>query len=194
MYGWTDIYFVIYLKMHLWRDLPPFADKEQRIVHAVVDIPKGSNNKYEYNEEYGCFTLDRVIHHSMYYPCDYGFIPQTLSKDGDPCDVFLLVTNPTFPGCLVKARPIGILYTTDNEGEDPKIIAVPVGDPRRDEVITIDSLWTHMQKEMLLFFKEIKILEHDKYDKVDVVWFGSIQEAYKEIATAVERYKENEKK
>jgi inorganic pyrophosphatase len=106
----------------------------------------------------------------MYYPCDYGFIPQTLSEDGDPCDVFLLVTNPTFPGCLVQARPIGILYTSDNEGDDPKIIAVPINriDPRRDEIQHIDDLGQHMKKEMLMFFKEIKLLEHEKYDKVDV--------------------------
>ena len=187
------ILFDYFLIMHLWRDIPSFADKEQKVIHAVIDIPKGSNNKYEYDETLGCFTLDRVIHHSMYYPCDYGFIPQTLSKDGDPCDVFLLVTNPTFTGCLVKARPIGILYTTDNEWEDPKIIAVPMGDPRWDEVVTIDDLWSHMQKEMLLFFKEIKILEHEKYDKVEVFGFGTIQEAYDEVATAVARYREHEK-
>ncbi|MBQ9554484.1 inorganic diphosphatase [bacterium] len=83
-------------------------------MNVVVDVPKGSNNKYEYDHELGCFRLDRVIHSSMYYPVDYGFIPQTLSGDGDPCDVCLLVTNPTFTGCIIKARPIGILYTFDN--------------------------------------------------------------------------------
>ena len=130
----------------------------------------------------------------MYYPCDYGFIPQTLSKDGDPCDVFLLVTNPTFPGCIVQARPIGILYTTDNAGEDPKIIAVPISqiDPRRDEINHIDDLGQHMKKEMLMFFKEIKLLEHDKYDMVEVHGFGSVLEAQEEVLTAAQRFQDNE--
>ena len=145
-------------------------DEKKGIITVVVDIPKGSNNKYEYDEEHGFFKLDRVIHHSMYYPCDYGFIPQTLSKDGDPCDVFLLVTNPTFPGCVIHARPVGILYTSDDAGEDPKIIAVPISevDPRWDEVHHIDDLGKHMKEEMFMFFKEIKHLEHAKYDKVEI--------------------------
>ena len=178
--------------MHLGKDLPTFVDQKKGIITVVVDIPKGSNNKYEYHEDGGYFKLDRVIHHSMYYPCDYGFIPQTLSKDGDPCDVFLLVTNPTFPGCVIQARPIGILYTSDNEWDDPKIIAVPISsiDPRRDEVHHIDDLGHHMKKEMLMFFKEIKLLEHEKYDKVDVQWFGSVLEAQEEIMTSAKRYQE----
>ncbi len=126
----------------------------------------------------------------MYYPCDYGFVPQTLSKDGDPCDVFLLVTNPTFPGCVVQARPIGILYTSDNAGDDPKIIAVPTSiiDPRRDEIKHVDDLGQHMKKEMLMFFKEIKLLETEKYDKVDIKGFGSVEEARQEIIQSKERF------
>ena len=100
-----------------------FCRRKKSYFNVVIDVPRGSNNKYEYDHHLGCFRLDRVIHSSMYYPVDYGFIPQTLSEDGDPCDVHLLTTNPTFTGCLIKARPIGILYTSDNAGDDPKIIA-----------------------------------------------------------------------
>ena len=96
--------------MHLVKDISAFADQEKWYINVIVDVPKGSNNKYEYDHKLWCFKLDRVIHSSMYYPVDYGFIPQTLSLDWDPCDVCLLVTNPTFPWCLIKARPIGILF------------------------------------------------------------------------------------
>lgn len=182
--------------MHLANDIKPFVDEKLWIINMIVDIPKWSNNKYEYDEELGCFRLDRVIHHSMYYPCDYWFVPQTLSEDWDPCDVFLLVTNPTFPGCLVQVRPIGILYTTDNAWEDPKIIAVPTNDidPRWEEIHHIDDLGQHMKKELLTFFKEIKLLEHDHYEKVDVKWFGWVLEAQEEVKISVDRYKKQHKK
>ena len=97
--------------MHLIHDIPAFVDQKKWYINVVVDVPKGSNNKYEYDHKLWCFRLDRVIHSSMYYPVDYWFIPQTLSGDWDPCDVCLLVTNPTFTWCIIKARPIGILYT-----------------------------------------------------------------------------------
>ena len=185
--------------MHLIHDIPAFVDQKKWYINVVVDVPKGSNNKYEYDHKLWCFRLDRVIHSSMYYPVDYGFIPQTLSWDGDPCDVCLLVTNPTFTGCIIKARPIGILYTFDNAWEDPKIIAVPTSDvdPRWDEIHHIDDLGHHMKEELFTIFKQIKFLEHDKYDKVDVKGFGSVLEAQQEILSSIERYNEsmkNEKK
>ncbi len=176
--------------MHLVHDIPTFVNQQKGYINVVVDVPKGSNNKYEYDHDLGCFRLDRVIHSSMYYPVDYGFIPQTLSEDGDPCDVCLLTTNPTFTGCLIKARPIGILYTSDNAGDDPKIIAVPTSDvdPRRDEIHHIDDLGHHMKEELFTLFKQIKFLEHEKYDKVEVRGFGSILEAQQEVLTSMERY------
>ncbi len=178
--------------MHLIHDLPTFVDQAKWYINVVIDVPKGSNNKYEYDHDLWCFRLDRVIHHSMYYPLDYGFVPQTLSEDWDPCDVCLIVTNPTFTGCIVKARPIGILYTKDNAGNDPKIIAVPTDDvdPRWSEVHHIDDLGHHMKEELLLLFKEIKILEHAKYEKIEVFGFGSVLEAQTEILTSVKRYEE----
>ena len=89
--------------MHMIHDIATYADQENGVLNVVIDIPAGSNNKYEYDHDLGCFTLDRVVHHSMFYPFNYGFLPQTLSKDGDPCDVCLYTTNPLFTGCVVKA-------------------------------------------------------------------------------------------
>ncbi|MCC7357127.1 inorganic diphosphatase [Candidatus Uhrbacteria bacterium] len=157
----------------------------------VVDLPKFSSNKYEYDEEGGYFKLDRVLHSQMFYPFDYGFIPQTHSDDGDAIDVCLLVTYPTFPGCVVKCRAIGMIKTSDEKGGDNKILAVPVSklDPRFDEITSIDDLPKHVQEELLLHFKEIKKLEKAKYDKVQINGFGSVDEAKAEIQRAMDAYK-----
>jgi len=178
---------------HLVRDIPTFANEKKWYINVVVDIPKWSNNKYEYDHNLWCFKLDRVIHSSMYYPVDYWFIPQTLSLDWDPCDACLLLTNPTFPGCIIKARPIWILYTSDNAWDDPKIIAVPTTDvdPRWDEILCIDDLWHHRREVLYTVFKQIKFLEHDKYDKVEVRWFWSNSEAQQEIKISMKRYKDS---
>jgi inorganic pyrophosphatase len=158
--------------------------------HVVVDIPKGSANKFEYDEEGGYFKLDRVVHHSMFYPFDYGFIPQTHADDGDALDVCLLLTYPTFPGCVVKARAIGILKTSDEKGGDNKIIAVPVSksDPRFEEIESLEDLPAHVREEISIFPKEVKKLEKAKYDKVVISGFGSVEEAKAEIVRAMEAY------
>ena len=159
--------------------------------HVVIDLPKGSSNKVEYDEEGGYFKLDRVLHSQMFYPFDYGFIPQTHSDDGDAIDVCLLVTYPTFSGCVVKARAIGMIKTSDEKGGDNKILAVPVSkiDPRFDEIKTIDDLPKHVQEELLIHFKEIKKLEKSKYDKVKIDGFGTADEAKAEIQKSMETYK-----
>lgn len=166
------------------------------VFRVIVDLPKGSSNKYEYDEEGGYFTLDRVLHHQMFYPFDYGFIPQTKSDDGDAIDVCLLVTYPTFPGCVVKARAIGMLKTSDEAGGDNKIIAVPTEkvDPRFAEVQSVDDLPKHFQEELLLHFKEIKKLEKAKYDKVSIDGFGTADEARTEIEKAISAYSAPESK
>ncbi len=181
--------------MHMIHDIATYADQENGVLNVVIDIPAGSNNKYEYDHDLGCFTLDRVVHHSMFYPFNYGFLPQTLSKDGDPCDVCLYTTNPLFTGCVVKARPIGILYTSDDAGDDPKIIAVPISkvDPRRDEVKTIEDLGAHKKEELEIFFKEIKRLEHKKYDKIQIRGFGDLNDVAEELTTSIKRYQEEDK-
>ncbi len=99
-------------------------------VLAFIEIPRGSRNKYEYDESTGKFLLDRVLYSSVHYPTDYGFVTETLAEDGDSLDVLVLVQEPTFPGCLIPARPLGGLDMHDEKGSDFKVLAVPVGDPR----------------------------------------------------------------
>ncbi len=171
--------------INLYTEIPAGTPE---IFHVVVDIPKGSSNKYEYDEEGGYFKLDRVVHHQMFYPFDYGFIPQTHSDDGDAIDVCLLVTYPTFSGCVINARAIGMIKTADEKGGDNKIIAVPISklDPRFDEIQNIEDLPKHVQEELLLHFKEIKKLEKAKYDKVVIEGFASAEEARSEITRSME--------
>lgn len=128
-------------------------------VEVVVEIPQGSRNKYEFDHDSGVIRLDRVLHSSVHYPADYGFIPDTLSKDGDPLDALVVVLDPTFPGCHVPARPIGVLRMRDEKGEDEKILAVPAGDPRFDEVADLDDLPPHWLREIENFFATYKLLE-----------------------------------
>lgn len=159
--------------------------------NVVIDIPKGSSNKFEYDEEGGYFKLDRVLHQPTFYPFDYGFIPQTHSGDGDAMDVCMLLTHPTFTGCVVKARAIGLIRTSDQDGPDDKIIAVPVSkvDPRFDEIQTIEDLPAHVREEYLIYFKEYKKLEKAKYDKIMIEGYRNADEAKVEIQKAMDAYK-----
>ena len=128
----------------------------------IVEIPKNSGNKYEYDSELGVFRLDRALYSPMHYPGDYGFIPGTLADDGDPLDVLALVEEPSFPGCLIEVRPVGILNMVDNEEADQKIIAVPNRNPRYDEVHTMDQIFPHVRREIEHFFTIYKELEGKK--------------------------------
>jgi inorganic pyrophosphatase len=108
--------------------MPPKATRDQ--VDVFVEIPRGSRAKYELDKKSGHIRLDRVLHSSVHYPTDYGFVMDTLGNDGDPLDAVVIVEEPTFPGCVMPVRPIGTLFMSDSKGEDEKILAVPVGDPR----------------------------------------------------------------
>ena len=156
------------------------------VVNAVIEIPKGSKNKYEYDPEMGAIRLDRVLHSAVFYPADYGFIPRTLSDDGDPLDILVLITESTFPGCVMKARPVGVLNMTDDKGIDEKIIAVAVGDPKLREIEDISDLDEHTVKEIANFFEIYKQLEN-KMVRVDG-WMGK-EDAHKVIQEAVARYR-----
>ena len=105
------------------------AEIESVEFDVLIEIPKGSRNKYEYDPDKRMIRYDRMIFSSMHYPSDYGFIPETLALDGDPLDVLVLVSEPTFPGCLIKVRPIGVFNMTDEKGPDSKVLCVPVSDP-----------------------------------------------------------------
>jgi len=161
------------------------VDKMDIIVDAFIEIPKGSSNKYEYDEEKGVFVLDRALFSPMFYPADYGFIPNTLAEDGDPIDIMVLMANPTFPGCVIRSRVIGMFLMEDEKGKDEKIIAVPVSDPRYDDMKTIDDMGSHMKKEFEHFFSEYKQLEGKE---VIVRGWTNIEEAATAIAAAKKRY------
>lgn len=179
---------------NLYKDIPA-GDNAPEEINVVIDIPKGCANKYEYNEEKGYTELDRVLYSSMFYPFEYGFIPQTASGDGDSLDVILLTTYPTFSGCLIKARPIGILLMEDEEGTDNKIVAVPVEkvDPRFKEIQDIDDVSEHYKKEIKVFFEDYKKLEPGKYEHVKVEGFGNRERAKEIIKKAIEKYRKNTK-
>jgi inorganic pyrophosphatase len=142
-------------------DIDPGPDCPE-IVRMIVEIPKNSGNKYEYDGKLGVFRLDRALYSPMHYPGDYGFIPGTLADDGDPLDVLALVEEPSFPGCLIEVRPVGILNMVDNEEADQKIIAVPNRNPRYDEVHTMGQIFPHVRREIEHFFTIYKELEGKK--------------------------------
>jgi inorganic pyrophosphatase len=129
-------------------------------IEALIEIPSGSRNKYEYDHERGIFRLDRVLYSSVHYPTDYGFIPDTLADDGDPLDILVVMEEPTFPGCYVRARPVGTLVMTDEKGLDEKILAVPVDDPRFDGIEELDQLHPHWLREIENFFATYKTLQN----------------------------------
>lgn len=135
------------------------AGSGDQTVLAFIEIPKGSRNKYEFDKELRAFKLDRVLFSSVHYPTDYGYIPETLWDDGDPLDILVLVTEPTFPGCLIDARPIGGLDMADEHGSDFKVLAVPCNDPRFSNVLSLEGLPEHLLKEIANFFETYKILE-----------------------------------
>jgi len=128
-------------------------------VIALIEIPRGSRNKYEYDKESGKFFLDRVLYSSVHYPTDYGYIPDTLADDGDPLDICVLMTEPSFPGCHIHARPIGGLEMTDEKGEDFKLLAVPVNDPRFNHYRDLSQVGRHWLQEIEHFFATYKMLE-----------------------------------
>ncbi len=128
-------------------------------VLALIEIPRGSRNKYEVDHITGRLTLDRVLYSSVHYPTDYGYILDTLGEDGDPLDILVVVQEPTFPGCVVPARPVGGLDMRDEKGSDFKVVAVPVGDPRYRHVDSMASLGEHWLKEIETFFATYKQLE-----------------------------------
>ena len=137
----------------------PIGDAVPEEINVVVEIPQGSRNKYEYDKENNIFRLDRVLHSAIYYPGDYGFVPQTLAEDEDPLDVLILVVQPTFPGCLVTARPIGMLKMVDGGQVDDKVLAVPVGEPSYAGIHTISQIFPHTLRTIEHFFETYKHLE-----------------------------------
>jgi inorganic pyrophosphatase len=137
----------------------PIGDASPEIVNMIVEVPRDSANKYEYDPESGMFRLDRVLYSPLHYPGDYGFVPSTLAEDGDPLDILVLMGQPSFPGCLLRARPLGYLEMTDEKGPDQKVLAVPLNDPRYDGYRTLGDVHPHRLREIEHFFAIYKELE-----------------------------------
>ncbi len=137
----------------------PIGERAPELVNAVVEVPGGQTNKYEYNKTLHVFHLDRPLYASVHYPGDYGFIPSTAAKDGDPLDVLILLEHPTFSGCLVEARPIGVLEMLDQSVPDEKILAVAASSPVHQNVRTHTDLDAHVLREIEHFFAVYKELE-----------------------------------
>lgn len=156
-------------------------------IEVFVEIPRGSRNKYEYDEQGRRFWLDRVLYSSVHYPADYGFIPDTLAEDGDTLDALVLVEEPTFPGCIIPARPVGLLRMRDEKGSDEKVLAVPLGDPRFDEVHDLSDVSPHWLREIENFFATYKLLEEKL---TEIFGWSDAREARRVIAAAREAWRQ----
>ena len=169
--------------MNLYHLAP--GDDAPNIVSLVVEIPKGTGNKIEYDPEASVFRLDRVLHSPVRYSGDYGFIPGTLSPDGDALDVLTMVTHPTFTGCVMSVRPLGVLVMRDEAGKDEKILAVPTEDPRFAEYRDISDVPGHLVKEAEYFFNIYKELEGKQ--TIVLGWEG-VAKAHDIIRQAIDLY------
>ncbi|MCC7138760.1 MAG: inorganic diphosphatase [Planctomycetes bacterium] len=172
--------------MHPWHDVDPGPDAPAT-VRVVVEIPKGSRNKYEVDKESGLFRLDRVLYSPMHYPGDYGFVPKTFYDDGDAFDVLIVTNEPTFVGCLVDARPVGLFRMRDRGEPDDKALAVPAKDPTFAGVHDLQDLPPHLLREIEHFFRVYKDLEGAK---VETIAWEPAAFARERIAASMRRYRE----
>jgi inorganic pyrophosphatase len=152
---------------------------------VLVEIPKGSRNKYEVDHESGRIRLDRTLFTSTAYPADYGFIEGTLGLDGDPLDALVLVSEPTFPGCLIRCRAVGMFRMTDEAGGDDKVLCVPASDIRRDHVRDITDVRQYLLLEIGHFFEVYKDLEPGK--SVEGATWTGVEEAEAEVRASFAR-------
>jgi inorganic pyrophosphatase len=157
-------------------------------LHCMVEIPKGSRNKYEWSEELGAITFDRFLFSSVVYPLDYGMIPDTLAEDGDPLDAMVAVSEPTFPGCVIPVKPIALFKMRDDKGIDDKIICVPLQDPNWNHCETLEDLPEQLRDEISHFFEVYKTLE-DK--EVEVYGWFSREDAISVIDDSRRRWRED---
>jgi len=157
-------------------------------IDVVIEIPKGSRNKYEYDHERHVIRLDRRLFSATVYPADYGFVPDTLAEDGDPLDALVLLEDPTFPGCVVRARPVGLFWMTDEHGPDAKLICVLDGDPQWERVTELDGLPGHLLNEIRHFFDVYKELEPGK--STSTLGFGPAKEAERQLEEARARFRQ----
>ena len=164
----------------------PIGPHAPRVFNTIIEIPKGSTNKYEIDEKSGVIKLDRVLYSPLFYPVDYGYIPQTEYLDGDPIDVMVLLLHPTFPGCVIEVKPIGVLEMRDDKGPDEKILCVATKDPRYNNRKSINDVNEHTLREIIHFFEVYKHLE-DK--QVEVIGWNDVTLAIE----LVEKYRTDKK-
>ena len=157
------------------------------VLNCVIEIPKGSRNKYEYDPELGGIKLDRFVSASVVYPTDYGYLPDTLAPDGDPLDVLVCVSEPTFPGCIVPSKAIGLFKMSDEKGLDDHVVCVPCSDPGWNRCNSIDDLPDLLRAELGHFFTVYKDLDPDKHS--DVNGWGDLDAALETIELARAAYR-----
>lgn len=173
--------------MNLWHDVP-LGENAPEEINVIIEIPKGSNNKYEVDKETGLIKLDRANYSAAAYPFDYGFAPQTYWEDGDPLDVIVLTTYPLDPGILVAVRPVAVMDMVDGGESDYKIIAVPVEDKRWEDVQDLADVNKHALKEFQHFFETYKALK-GKPSPVEIKGIMGKKEALEAVKKSVELYK-----
>lgn len=158
-------------------------------INVIIEIPKGSNIKYELDITSGLIFVDRILLSAMCYPCNYGFIPKTKEEDGDPVDVLVLGNDPIVPMSVIGARPIGVLLTEDEKGQDSKVVAAPLNkvDPGFSTINEVDNLSDYLRNQIAHFFEHYKELEEGKYVKV-VGWKGR-EIAKKKISDSINRFR-----
>jgi inorganic pyrophosphatase len=172
--------------LNLWHTLPSGPQVPDR-VYCIVEIPKGSRNKYEYSKKTGVIKLDRVLYSPMHYPSDYGLIPQTFAEDGDPLDILVMVNEATFAGCVIEARPVAIFHMLDRGDSDDKILAVPATDPIFDDYRDMGDVPKHFLNEIAHFFQTYK---HLQGIQVTPQGWEDAAQAKAAIMASIERYKE----
>ena len=173
--------------MNLWHDIP-LGDDVPEEINVIIEIPKGSNNKYEIDKKTGLIKLDRANYSSAAYPFDYGFAPQTLWEDNDPLDVIVLTTYPLSPGILVAVRPVAVIEMIDSGESDYKVLAVPVEDKRWEDVNDLPDLNKHMLKEFQHFFETYKVLK-GKPAPVEIKGIKGKAEALEAVKKSIELYR-----
>jgi inorganic pyrophosphatase len=173
-------------RSHLWHRAGMAKDPRPGCIFVVIEIPRGSRNKYEIDHDDNRVFLDRRLFTATTYPADYGFVPHTLGGDGDPLDALVLLDDPVYPGVWVEARPIGVLYMQDEAGEDAKLICVPPGEPRWEGVHDVSDMTPQLMAEIQHFFEVYKALEPNKYSSTQGI--GGRDEAWREIESARANY------
>lgn len=170
--------------IHPWKDLAPGPHPPEHVT-AVVEIPRGSRNKFELDKASGLYRLDRVLYSAVQYPGDYGFIPRTLHEDNDPLDVLVSINEPTFTGCQIDVRPIGVLRMLDLGEPDDKVLAVPVNDPIHRDYFDIADMPQHYLREIEHFFGIYKDLEGKR---VEILGWEKSEYAMQVILDSIRRY------